>query len=144
MPTPVLSSAFRPFYFLGTLYAVLLTGAWLGAFLGHWEVPSVGTPLRLWHGHEMLFGFASAIIVGIVLTALPSWAGIGEIQGGRLALLVALWMAGRLAFQREAESLPTHVMAEMAGTTAILGLSAAVARTATIDSVRPQTRLRRA
>ena len=98
MPTPVLSSAFRPFYFLGTLYAVLLTGAWLGAFLGHWEVPSVGTPLRLWHGHEMLFGFTSAIIVGIVLTALPSWAGIGEIQGGRLAVLVLLWLAGRLAF----------------------------------------------
>ena len=98
MPPALLSSAFRPFYFLGTLYAVLLTSAWLGAFLGHWEVPSVGTPLRLWHGHEMLFGFAAAIIVGIVLTALPSWAGTEEICGGRLALLVVLWLAGRIAF----------------------------------------------
>jgi uncharacterized protein involved in response to NO len=95
---PLLSSAFRPFYFLGTLYAVLLTSAWLGAHLGAWEVPSVGTPLRLWHGHEMLFGFAAAIIAGIVLTALPSWAGTEEIRGGRLALLVVLWLAGRLAF----------------------------------------------
>jgi uncharacterized protein involved in response to NO len=98
MSLPLLSSAFRPFYLLGTLYAVLLTAAWLGAFLGHWHVPSVGTPLRLWHGHEMLFGFSAAIIAGIVLTALPSWAGTAEIRGGRLALLVLLWLAGRIAF----------------------------------------------
>ena len=98
MPAPLLSSAFRPFYFLGALYAVLLTVAWLGAYLGAWDVPSVGTPLRLWHGHEMLFGFAAAIVTGIVLTALPSWAGTEEIRGKRLALLVILWLAGRLAF----------------------------------------------
>lgn len=98
MPLPLLSSAFRPFYFLGTLYASLLLAAWLGAYLGAWEVPSVGTPLRLWHGHEMLFGFAAAIIAGIVLTALPSWAGTEEICGGRLALLVLLWLTGRAAF----------------------------------------------
>ncbi|MBZ0132859.1 MAG: NnrS family protein [Rhodocyclaceae bacterium] len=95
---PIWSSAFRPFYFLGALYAPLLAAVWLGAYLGIGEVPSVGTPLRLWHGHEMLFGFATAIITGIVLTALPSWAGTEEIRGGRLALLVALWLAGRIAF----------------------------------------------
>lgn len=98
MSPPLLSSAFRPFYFLGTLYAPVLVAAWLGAWLGAWEVPSVGTPLRLWHGHEMLFGFAAAIIAGIVLTALPSWAGTEEIQGGRLGVLVFLWLAGRIAF----------------------------------------------
>ncbi len=98
MPAPLFSSAFRPFYFLGALYAPLLAAVWLGAWLGIWEVPSVGTPLRLWHGHEMLFGFAAAIITGIVLTALPSWAGTEEIVGGPLALLVVLWLAGRIAF----------------------------------------------
>jgi len=51
----------------------------------------------------------------------------------------------RLAFLREAESLPTHVMAEMAGTTAMMGLSAAVARNASLDVNRmPQRTLRRA
>ncbi|MCB1892234.1 MAG: NnrS family protein, partial [Rhodocyclaceae bacterium] len=95
---PIWSSAFRPFYFLGALYAPLLAAVWLGAYLGIGEVPSVGTPLRLWHGHEMLFGFSAAIITGIVLTALPSWAGTEEIRGGRLVLLVVLWLAGRIAF----------------------------------------------
>lgn len=42
MLAPLLSSAFRPFYLLGAFYAVLLTAAWLGAYLGAWEVPSVG------------------------------------------------------------------------------------------------------
>jgi uncharacterized protein involved in response to NO len=98
LSSPLWASAFRPFYFLGALYAPLLVAAWLGAYLGAWGVPSSAVQLRLWHGHEMLFGFASAIITGIVLTALPSWAGTEEIRGGRLALLVALWLAGRIAF----------------------------------------------
>jgi uncharacterized protein involved in response to NO len=95
---PLLSSAFRPFYFLGASYAPLLTVAWLGAYLDIWPLPAAALPLRLWHGHELLFGFAAAIIVGIVLTALPSWAGTEEICGARLALLAILWLAGRVAF----------------------------------------------
>jgi uncharacterized protein involved in response to NO len=55
-------------------------------------------PLKLVHGHEFIFGFAAAIIFGVVITALPSWAGTEEIDGGRLALLVALWLAGRIGF----------------------------------------------
>jgi ATP-dependent Clp protease ATP-binding subunit ClpA len=51
----------------------------------------------------------------------------------------------RLAFLREAECLPTHVMAEMAGTSAIMGLGAAVARNASMEANRmPQRTLRRA
>jgi len=94
---PLWLSAFRPFYLLGALYAPLLMGAWLGAYLGLWTGPVGDIPLALWHGHEMIFGFAAAIILGIVLTALPSWAGTPEIDGSRLALLVAAWLVGRLA-----------------------------------------------
>ena len=96
--TPLWSSAFRPFYFLGTAYAPLLAIAWLAMHLGLWHDPQVNVPLQFRHGHEFIFGFSAAIIVGIVLTALPSWAGTEEIRGGRLVLLVALWLAGRIAF----------------------------------------------
>ncbi len=95
---PLLSSPFRPFYFLGTLCAIVLSVVWLGAFSGRWGGPLDGIPLHVWHGHEMLFGFAAAIIIGILLTALPSWAGSEEIRGGRLAVLALLWLAGRAAF----------------------------------------------
>ncbi len=95
--SPLWASAFRPFYFLGALYAPLLVAAWLGAYLGLWNLPTGEVPLKLQHGHEFIFGFAAAIITGIVLTALPSWAGTEEIRGGRLMLLVALWLLGRIA-----------------------------------------------
>jgi len=92
----VWSSPFRPFYLLGTLYGLALTPAWIGGLLGQSGVAG-GVPLALWHGHEMLFGFVAAIVVGMTLTALPSWPGTDEVRGRPLALLVAIWAAGRLA-----------------------------------------------
>ena len=96
--SPLWASAFRPFYFLGALYAPLLVAVWLGAYLGFLTLPAGSVPLKLQHGHEFIFGFAAAIITGIVLTALPSWAGTEEIRGKRLVLLVVLWLLGRIAF----------------------------------------------
>ncbi|HJW57830.1 MAG TPA: NnrS family protein [Burkholderiaceae bacterium] len=94
---PLWRSAFRPFYLLGTAYGALFMLAWLGAYIDLRPSMLSDMPLKFWHGHEIVFGFAAAIITGIVLTALPSWAGTEEIKGGRLALLAALWLAGRLA-----------------------------------------------
>jgi uncharacterized protein involved in response to NO len=96
--SPLWASAFRPFYLLGALYAPLLMAAWLGAHLGFWSLSPGGVSLKLLHGHEFIYGFATAIISGVVLTALPSWAGTEEIDGHRLMLLVGLWLAGRIAF----------------------------------------------
>jgi uncharacterized protein involved in response to NO len=92
---PLWASPFRPFYLLGALYAPFAITGGAGALLGAVHLPT--TP-QLWHGHEMLFGFALAIVVGTVLTALPSWAGTAEIHGRRLAVLAALWLLGRAAF----------------------------------------------
>lgn len=94
---PLWVSAFRPFYLLGAAYGPLLMLAWLGAYAGVWQVPVDDWLFLAWHGHEMLFGFSAAIISGIVMTALPSWAGTEEVTGKRLAMLVGLWLVGRLA-----------------------------------------------
>ena len=91
---PLWVSGFRPFYLLGTLYAPLVLVGAAVAFGGWVAVPA--TP-ALWHGHEMIFGFALALIVGTLLTALPSWAGTPDVRGGSLALLVGLWLTGRVA-----------------------------------------------
>lgn len=93
---PVLASGFRPFYLLGALYAPLLAVGGAAAFFGAVALDPAGG-LALWHGHEMLFGFASAIVIGTLLTALPSWAGTPELRGAPLAVLVAAWGLGRLA-----------------------------------------------
>ncbi len=94
---PLLASGFRPFYLLGALYAPLLALGGIGAFAGLVDLQASFGPL-LWHGHEMLFGFAAAIVVGTLLTALPSWAATPEIRGAPLAWLVAAWLLGRIAF----------------------------------------------
>lgn len=95
---PLLASAFRPFYLLGIAYGLALMAAWTGAWLGIWSAPLAGLSLRQLHGHEMLFGFAAAVVIGIVLTALPSWAHTPEVRGAPLAVLVLVWLAGRLVF----------------------------------------------
>lgn len=94
---PLWSSGFRPFFLLGAAYGTLLMFAWAVALAAPEAVPWPAFAERTWHAHEMLFGFAAAIIAGVVLTALPSWPGTDEMQGPRLAWLVALWAAGRVA-----------------------------------------------
>ncbi|HLC09186.1 MAG TPA: NnrS family protein, partial [Methyloceanibacter sp.] len=51
-----------------------------------------------WHAHEMLFGYASAVVAGFLLTAVPNWTGRLPVSGPRLMLLFLLWCAGRVAF----------------------------------------------
>ncbi len=94
---PLLASGFRPFYLLGALYAPLLAAGGIGAYAGVVDLAAT-LGVVLWHGHEMLFGFAASIVVGTLLTALPSWAGTPEVRGGPLAALVFAWLAGRVAF----------------------------------------------
>ena len=62
-------SPFRPFCVLGVAYGVVLMAVWIAVNAG--LVPGGGGMLagQAWHGHEMLFGFAAAIVCAIALTA---------------------------------------------------------------------------
>ena len=95
---PLWSSAFRPFYLLAALYAPMLALAGVLAWHGQTPGAPAGLALLLWHEHEMLFGFALAIVGGTLLTGLPSWAGTAEVRGAPLAMLVAFWLLGRTAY----------------------------------------------
>ncbi len=94
-----LSVGLRPFFLLAGLYACLAMTiwlAWLGA--GGSLLPAAAImPPVVWHGHEMLFGFAAAVIAGFLLTAVPNWTGAAPLSGMRLAALALLWITGRLA-----------------------------------------------
>lgn len=86
---------FRPFYLLGALFAALSLPLWIVMYVGAIDLAPV-LPGMLWHGHEMVFGFAVAIIAGFLLTAGQVWSGLPMPKGWPLAALVALWLAGRL------------------------------------------------
>jgi uncharacterized protein involved in response to NO len=95
---PLWSSGFRPFFLAAAAYGPLLIALWYGARAGWWGLPGGGLALPLLHAHELLFGFAAALVCGVLLTALPSWSGAREVRGGRLAVLFAVWAAARAAF----------------------------------------------
>ncbi|HUX31445.1 MAG TPA: NnrS family protein [Thiobacillus sp.] len=87
---------FRPFFLAAGLYAVLLMVLWLLVLDG---VMTPGEMLPLvWHGHEMVFGFAVSVIAGFLLAAAQNWTGIRTLSGRPLAALFLLWFAGRLCF----------------------------------------------
>jgi uncharacterized protein involved in response to NO len=118
---PVWRSGFRPFFLAGALYGPLALVIWLCAYAG--ALTGAGAfASPLWHGHEMVFGFVAAIVCGLLLTALPSWAGIPEQHGGTLALLTAVWIAGRIAMAFVAAWPPVLVAALDVAALALLAI----------------------
>jgi uncharacterized protein involved in response to NO len=89
---------FRPFYLCGAAFGAVALTVWLLVLSG---VPVFGGYLLRadpigWHAHEMVFGFAAAIIVGFLLTAVRAWTGRDTAKGATLASLALLWLAGRV------------------------------------------------
>jgi len=93
-PGIFLSYAFRPFFLLGSLFAIVAVLLWVAALHATGFSPS--DPVA-WHAHEMLFGFAGAAIAGFLLTAVAAWTGRPPVAGPLLGALVAAWIAGRVA-----------------------------------------------
>ena len=90
------SYGFRPYFLAGAIFGALAIALWLPQYEGVFVQPGVLAPV-VWHAHEMLFGFAPAIITGFLLTAVPNWTGRLPLQGGPLIALLLAWLAGRIA-----------------------------------------------
>ncbi len=86
---------FRPFFLLAAAAAALLVPLWIAMLTGLLPLAPI-LPAMVWHGHEMVFGFAAAVIVGFLLTAAQNWTGLSTPSGWPLAALAALWLAGRV------------------------------------------------
>lgn len=105
----ILSFGFRPFFLAAGLWSATMMAAWLVVVTGIAPLPGVVEPVS-WHAHEMLFGYTAAVIAGFALTAVPNWTGRLPIRGRPLAVLFALWLAGRIAVASSAV-LPPGVVA---------------------------------
>lgn len=91
----MLALGFRPFYLLAAIFAVIALPLWIGTYTGA-SFPGGSLPGLIWHTHEMIFGFATAVMAGFLLTAVRNWTGRPTPTGMMLASLVALWLVGRL------------------------------------------------
>jgi uncharacterized protein involved in response to NO len=96
------SYGFRPFFLGGACWAALGILLWLPQYFGEIGLPTHLGPLD-WHIHEMVYGYAAAVIAGFLLTAIPNWTGRLPVNGPPLAALAVLWLAGRLAIATSAK-----------------------------------------
>lgn len=86
---------FRPFYLGAATFAGFAILFWLLSLLEYVPLPTAGIPPVVWHAHEMVFGFALAVIAGFLLTASNNWTGILPAAGRPLALLFFCWVLAR-------------------------------------------------
>ncbi len=93
-PAPPLHP-FRPLFFCAALFASLGMLAW-GAFWHMGWLPPTPLGALPWHAHGMLYGFASALVGGFLLTASANWTGIATTTRRGLLLLTATWVIARV------------------------------------------------
>lgn len=92
---PVWELGFRPFFLFGSVIGIALMLIWLFFQNGISVNFNYYDPIT-WHAHEMIFGFALAIIIGFLLTSSQNWSGKEGIKGTKLKVLFFLWLAARV------------------------------------------------
>ncbi|HAC35299.1 MAG TPA: NnrS family protein [Gammaproteobacteria bacterium] len=97
MSLPLFNLGFRPFFLVAALFSALVMALWVPVYSGHTTLP-LELPVMFWHGHEMVFGYAPAVLAGFLLTAVRNWTGRQTLSGLPLALLAGCWLIARCAF----------------------------------------------
>ncbi len=120
----ILSAGFRPFFLVAGLWAAIAVPVWLVAYATGVTPPS-SMPAIIWHAHEMIYGYAAASAAGFLLTAIPNWTGRMPLQGGSLAILVMLWLIGRISLLLSTEiGAPLAAVADLSFPAAFLAVVA--------------------
>lgn len=103
--SPIWGIGFRPFFLIGSLVGALLISYWSVVYFNGTIPTGYFDPIN-WHAHEMIYGFAVAIVAGFLLTASASWTGTKPVSGKKLRALFCLWFLGRVAFALSIWELP--------------------------------------
>lgn len=92
---PLFAMGFRAFFALAGLSALALIALWNQMSNGSLHIDNYFTG-SLWHAHEMLLGYTTAVIAGFLLTAVRNWTGLQTVTPDQLASLCFLWVYGRV------------------------------------------------
>ncbi len=88
---------FRPFFLVAALFAIISMSIWMAEFVFSIRLlPNTVLPIN-WHAHEMVYGYALAVIAGFLLTAVRNWTNMQTLHGWPLQLLLLLWVLARIA-----------------------------------------------
>ena len=104
---------FRVFFLGAAVYSIVTILFWLGMFAFNLSLPVSGLSSFQWHAHEMIFGYALAVIAGFLLTAVKNWTGIQTAHGLPLAFIFCLWLIARLLFLFGSTFIPIAAVFDM-------------------------------
>ena len=94
----ILNLGFRLFFFTASAFAVLTMLAWLAVYQFQVAAFSGALPSPYWHGHEMVYGYAAAVVTGFLFTAVQNWTGLPLPHGWPLFCYWLPWFVARLLF----------------------------------------------
>ncbi|MGO2019641.1 NnrS family protein [Psychrobacter sp.] len=97
-PHPILNLGFRLFFSAGAIFAIVTMALWAFVFTGHTDINAQVLNPLYWHGHEMIYGYALAIVAGFLLTAVKTWTGVMMPHGYKLLGIFACWLLARLGW----------------------------------------------
>ncbi|MGI9027096.1 MAG: NnrS family protein [Burkholderiaceae bacterium] len=100
---------FRPFYLVAGIFAAISVPLWTVQYAGF--LPNAWSGSMFGHAHEMLFGYALAVIAGFLFTAVRAWTGQATPTGATLEAFVLLWIGGRMLAVTSFETAATLVNA---------------------------------
>ena len=92
---PLFALGFRVFFLLAGLSALVLMALWNAMTHGGLHLANY-YPAEFWFSHELLFGYAAAVIAGCLLS-LAQQGQASVFCTDRLASLALLWLYGRIA-----------------------------------------------
>lgn len=87
---------FRVFFASAGLIALVSIILWVGIHQHGWQPLAITLPAMQWHAHEMIYGYALAVIAGFLLTAVRNWTSLTTPSGLHLALIFSTWAGARI------------------------------------------------
>lgn len=96
--SPLLSVGFRPFFLGAGVFAVVSIGLWSMVYLFQFKMTTAPLSVFQWHAHEMVYGYALAVVAGFLLTAVSNWTGLTTSTGLPLLVMFTCWVAARVLF----------------------------------------------
>ena len=96
--TAFLEVGFRPFFLGAGFFAMLTMALWAAIYIFQINFDLKNISQFQWHAHEMIFGYAMAVIAGFLLTSVRTWTRSTTLEGPPLLLLFLLWAAARICF----------------------------------------------
>ena len=89
---------FRPFFFAAIIFSFISIFYWGLIYAGYVNAPGAKACATEWHAHQMIFGYAMAVIAGFLLTAVPNWTNTSSNGGMKLASIFSFWLISRILF----------------------------------------------